>query len=78
VLQTERFDPDRTYLRRWIPELGRLPDEWIHRPWQAPADVLSSAGVALGSTYPAPIVDLRESRLAALSAYERIRRPRGI
>jgi deoxyribodipyrimidine photo-lyase len=78
LLQTERFDPERAYLRRWLPELERLPDEWIHRPWQAPADVLSSAGVTLGTTYPAPVVDFRESRLAALSAYERIRRPRGI
>jgi len=76
VLQAERFDPERAYLRRWIPELARLPDEWIHRPWQAPPEVLAAAGVVLGATYPAPIVDLRESRAAALAAYERIRRPR--
>ncbi len=32
VLQTERFDPERAYLRRWVPELRRLPDRWIHSP----------------------------------------------
>jgi deoxyribodipyrimidine photo-lyase len=74
VLQTERFDPKREYLRRWLPELAALPDAWIHRPWQAPADVLTQARVTLGETYPSPIVDLRESRAAALSAYETIRR----
>ncbi len=66
VLQAERFDPARTYLRRWLPELARLPDRWIHRPWQAPVDVLAQAGVTLGRTYPSPVVDLQASREAAL------------
>ena len=48
-----------------------MPDDLIHRPWQAPADVLKSFGVELGVTYPPPIVDFRESRAAALTAYAR-------
>jgi deoxyribodipyrimidine photo-lyase len=76
VLQTERFDPERRYLRRWLPELARLPDDWIHRPWEAPAHVLAEAGVTLGRTYPEPIVDLRASRTEALAAYDQIRRSR--
>ncbi|HEX9207121.1 MAG TPA: deoxyribodipyrimidine photo-lyase [Steroidobacteraceae bacterium] len=75
VLQAERYDPQRIYLRRWLPELAALPDEWIHRPWQAPARVLAAAGVELGSSYPAPIVDLPASRAAALAAYGRIQAP---
>ncbi len=59
VLQAERHDPDRAYIRRWLPELARLPDSHIHRPWQAPLEMLANSGVALGSTYPYPIVDLR-------------------
>jgi deoxyribodipyrimidine photo-lyase len=55
--------------------LRQLPDEWIHRPWQAPAAVLAAAGVELGVTYPRPIVDFAESRRAALDAYARIREP---
>jgi deoxyribodipyrimidine photo-lyase len=75
VLQAERHDPRRTYLRRWLPELARLPDAWIHRPWQAPADILADAGVTLGETYPRPVVDFAASRAAALAAYGRIREP---
>jgi deoxyribodipyrimidine photo-lyase len=77
MLQTERFDPDRAYLRRWLPELARLPDRWIHCPWEAPAAVLADAGVELGRDYPRPIVDFRDSRAAALAAYGSIKRPAG-
>ena len=76
TLQTERFDPERAYLRRWLPELARLPDKWIHCPWAAPAAVLAQAGVELGRTYPRPIVDFRDSRAAALAAYGSIRQTR--
>jgi deoxyribodipyrimidine photo-lyase len=75
ILQAERFDPERAYLRRWLPELARLPDRWIHCPWEAPATVLSEAGVDLGRTYPHPIVDFRSSREAALAAYGSIKGP---
>ena len=77
MLQTERFDPERAYLRRWLPELGKLPDAYIHRPWAAPDTVLRSAGVDLGRTYPRPVVDFAESRGRALGAYAQIKeRPR--
>jgi deoxyribodipyrimidine photo-lyase len=75
VLQAERYDPARIYLRRWLPELAQLPDQWIHRPWQAPAEVLARAGVALGETYPYPAVDLPASRQAALAAYGTLKEP---
>ena len=75
MLQTERFDPDRAYLRRWLPELHRLPDSWIHRPWEAPQAVLAETGVALGRDYPRPVVDFRDSREAALGAYAAIKGP---
>jgi deoxyribodipyrimidine photo-lyase len=77
VLQTERFDPGRDYLRTWLPELARLPDEWLHRPFAAPAAVLARAGVMLGGGYPAPVVDLADSRAEALAAWQRLRGPRG-
>jgi len=73
VLQAEKFDPDRRYLRRWIPELAALPDKWIHCPWLAPTPVLEEAGVALGSTYPAPIVDPRSSRDEALRRFAKLK-----
>jgi deoxyribodipyrimidine photo-lyase len=73
ILQTERFDLERGYLRRWIPELARLPDAWIHQPWAAPAAILAAAGVTLGQSYPQPIVDLKLSRDLALEAWGRIK-----
>jgi deoxyribodipyrimidine photo-lyase len=75
VLQNERFDPERAYLRRWLPELRGLPDAWIHRPWEAPASVLAAAGVQLGRDYPQPVIDFRASREAALAAYGAIKGP---
>jgi deoxyribodipyrimidine photo-lyase len=57
VTQGTKFDPDGEYVRRWVPELARMPSRYIHRPWQAPEQVLSAAGVKLGKTYPKPIVD---------------------
>ncbi|CAL5027150.1 unnamed protein product [Urochloa decumbens] len=53
-----KFDPHGEYVRRWIPELARLPTEWIHHPWDAPVSVLQAAGIELGSNYPLPIIEL--------------------
>ncbi len=74
VSQGERFDPDGQYVRRWVPELGKLPPEWIHKPWEAPAAVLRKADVQIGQTYPGPIVDHGQARARALAAYASIRR----
>jgi deoxyribodipyrimidine photo-lyase len=70
TLQAERFDPRRDYLRRWLPELRALPDEWLHRPFEAPGTVLAAAGVELGRSYPKPLVDLKASRERALAAWQ--------
>ncbi|XP_057773231.1 cryptochrome-1 [Salvia miltiorrhiza] len=53
-----KFDPEGEYVRRWLPELARLPTEWIHHPWNAPESVLQAAGIELGSNYPLPIVEI--------------------
>ena len=72
VRQAEKFDPDGDYVRRWVAELGRLPGQWVHKPWEAPTRVLADAGVELGKTYPRPIVDHDEARGRALDALRRI------
>jgi len=65
VVQSQRFDPQGLYLRRWLPELARMPLPALFAPWEHP-ELVSS----LAPAYPAqPIVDLRASRDAALSAY---------
>ncbi|NMJ42109.1 deoxyribodipyrimidine photo-lyase [Roseomonas sp. JC162] len=73
VLQGEKFDANGAYVRRWCPELARLPDRWIHRVHEAPEIVLRGAGIVLGKTYPAPIVDLAEGRARALAAFAEIK-----
>lgn len=67
--QGEKYDPDGAYIRHWLPELAKLPGKWLHRPWEAPGDVLTAAGIQLGRNYPAPIVDLKASRHRALDAW---------
>jgi deoxyribodipyrimidine photo-lyase len=74
VSQGSKFDADGEYVRRWIPELAKLPAAAIHAPWEADAATLAAAGVALPRSYPRPLVDLRASREAALDAYQRMRK----
>jgi deoxyribodipyrimidine photo-lyase len=67
VLQGKKFDPDGAYVRRWVPELARLDTAFIHDPWAAPPLALRAAGITLGRSYPAPLIDLAEGRARALS-----------
>jgi deoxyribodipyrimidine photo-lyase len=69
VRQSETFDPTGAYIRRYVPELAPVPDQWIHAPWTAPPFDLALAGVTLGDTYPYPMVDHAAARLQALAAY---------
>lgn len=71
--QGEKFDPKGDYVRAFVPELKDMPPKWIHKPWDAPADVLKKAGVELGKSYPKPIVDHGKARERALAAFEKLK-----
>jgi deoxyribodipyrimidine photo-lyase len=73
-LQGGKFDPDGAYVRRWVPELSKMPDGMLHAPWDAPLIALADAGVELGRTYPLPIVDHAIARQRALDAYQRLKK----
>lgn len=73
MVQGEKFDPDGSYVKKWVPEVAQLPLKWIQRPWEAPPIVLQSAGIELGKTYPHPIVDHDERRKEALAALGKIK-----
>jgi len=71
VTQSERFDADGTFIRRFVPELAALPAKALHAPWRAGPIELAAAGVTLGREYPAPVVDhdlARERTLARFGA----------
>ncbi|RRT58438.1 hypothetical protein B296_00033024, partial [Ensete ventricosum] len=61
-VQGQKYDPDGEYVRNWIPELARVPTEWIHHPWDAPRTVLKASGVELGLNYPQPIIEFDTAR----------------
>ncbi|MFN3230845.1 MAG: cryptochrome/photolyase family protein [Alphaproteobacteria bacterium] len=78
ALQARRFDPDGSYIRRWVPELSELPDEYLAEPWTMPALDREALGVRLGQTYPFPIVDHAAARRAALDAYQHMKMIAGL
>jgi deoxyribodipyrimidine photo-lyase len=70
--QGERFDPDGTYVRKFIPELAGLPAPGIHAPDDVPPTLRAAAGVTLGKSYPTGIVDHAQARLRALEALKAV------
>jgi deoxyribodipyrimidine photo-lyase len=73
VTQSERFDAEGRFIRRYLPQLAKLPDALIHAPWRASPIDLESAGVRLGRDYPEPVVDHEEARQRTLARYAVVR-----
>jgi deoxyribodipyrimidine photo-lyase len=67
--QQERFDPDGTYVREYVPELAGVPAKYLAEPCTMPEDVQQQCGCIIGRDYPEPIVDHAESRRQALDRY---------
>ena len=73
-LQSERFDPDGAYLRRWLPELARVPLEYLHAPNTMPPLIQAQAGCIIGRDYPAPIIDHAAQKEESICRFSRIAR----
>jgi deoxyribodipyrimidine photo-lyase len=67
VLQGEKLDPEGAYVRRWVPELARMPSRFVHRPHEAPAEIRRAAGMA-DEAYPRPVIEHSAGRVRALAA----------
>ncbi|MEM7663020.1 MAG: deoxyribodipyrimidine photo-lyase [Pseudomonadota bacterium] len=73
ITQGQKFDETGNYVRKWCPELAKLPNKYLFSPWEADPVTLAAAGVELGTTYPHPIVDHKTGRERALAAYEEVK-----
>jgi deoxyribodipyrimidine photo-lyase len=69
ALHMERYDPNGQYVRRYVPELRDVPDQYLREPWKLPAAVQEECGVVIGKDYPEPMVDRRIAREEALERY---------
>ena len=76
-LQSERFDPDGAYIRRWLPELAHVSLEYLHAPHTMPPLVQAQAGCIIDQDYPAPIVDHAAQKEESIRRFSRIARKGG-
>ncbi len=72
ILQGQKFDPKGEYVKKYIPELKNVTNKFIHNPWEMSEENQISCGFRIGKDYPNPIVDLKETRNRALSAFKTI------
>lgn len=70
VTQSERFDANGKFIRRYIPELTNCPDKYIHAPWTLPSNEQKQRGIVIGEHYPAPIVDHAWAREKTLAMFK--------
>lgn len=74
VLQGEKFDPKGEFVKKYLPQLAQLPEKWIHKPWEAPQEVLFEAGITLGKDYPHPLVVHAQAKEEALKVYRALKK----
>ncbi len=67
--QQATLDPDGAFVRRHVPELASVPDEYLAEPWTMPREAQEQAGCVIGRDYPAPIVDHLQARREAIERY---------
>ncbi len=74
ISQSEKFDSQGKFIKRYLPQLAALGTKSIHAPWLAKPVELAAAGIRLGRDYPVPIVDHTEARALTLQRYAVVRK----
>jgi len=73
ITQGQKFDTTGEYVRQWCPELAKLPQKYLHCPFDAPPLELAAAGVSLGHNYPHPVISHSDGRTKALDAFAKFK-----
>ncbi len=73
VTQGKKFDPTGDYIKRFIPELRKVPIKYLFEPWLCPENISEEIGFKIGRDYPKPVVDVKDSRQKALEAFSSLK-----
>ena len=74
VAQSEKFDAQGKFIKRYVPQLAALDASSIHAPWKTAPAILQAAGIRLGREYPLPVVDHAQARAQTLQRYAAVRK----
>ena len=73
-MQGEKFDKQGDYVKKWVPELSKVPPKFIHKPWEMEKKYQEAINTVIGSNYPMPIVIHEKARADALNAFQSIKK----
>ena len=73
-MQGEKFDKQGSYVKKWVPELERVPHKFIHKPWEMEKKYQEAIKTIIGIDYPAPLVKHEVARQEALKAFQSLKK----
>ena len=68
------FDKEHLYIKKWVPELKNMPNKFLYKPWELEKKYQEQIKVVIGRDYPVPMVDHATARIAALDAFQKIKK----
>jgi len=74
ILQGEKFDKQGLYVKKWVPELEKVPSKFIHKPWEMEIKYQQAIKTVIGENYPQPIVIHEKARASALEAFQSLKK----
>ena len=74
ILQGEKFDKEGLYVKKWVPELDKVPSKFVHKPWEMELKYQQAIKTIIGKDYPQPIVIHEKARASALEAFQTLKK----